>query len=136
MPLRKCRITWLTLFTSLNDLVPKKRLSLTLRMSEPSRTAPLLATFLRLPDHLVSSAHFRSEVLRRVRATRDDEAKKLRKLDEDEKAEERKTLSDKAKKDARDLKLKGMTADEQRKYLDKEREKNNRKQTGKKTIKA
>lgn len=83
---------------------------------------PVFASFLRLPDFLVATAHFRPEVMRRVRTTRDEEVRKLRKIDEEAQAEERRAKSDKDKKDKRDAQLKGMTADEQRKFLDKERQ--------------
>jgi len=121
---------------SLDDLVSKKRLQLNLLVGNESASKPILSAFLRLPDHLVSGAHFRAEVLRRVKATRDEETKKIRKLDELEKAEGRKTNSDKAKKEEREKKLKGMSADEQRKFLDKERDKDQRKAMGRRTIKA
>lgn len=60
--------------------------------------------------------------MRRVRATREEEQRKLRRADEETQAEERRTKSDKDKKDKRDALLKGMSADEQRKFLDKERQ--------------
>ena len=74
--------------------------------------------------------------MRRVKATRDDEIKKIRKLDEQEKAEGRKEKTDKAKKEEREKILKGLSADDQRKFLEKEREKNQRKAMGRKTVKA
>ena len=107
-------------------------------MNSPTSTAdlPLVQSFLRLPDHLVSSAHFRPEVLRRVRLTREEESKKIRRTLEIEQAEERKESNDKQKKEERDRKLKGMTADEQRKFLEREKERNMRKSMGRKTMKA
>ena len=65
---------------------------------------------------------------RKVRATRDAQINKIKKASDTEKAEERKTEEEKRKKEMRDNKLKGMSADEQRKFLDKEREKGQRKQ--------
>ncbi|GAB7350110.1 hypothetical protein MBLNU459_g0775t1 [Dothideomycetes sp. NU459] len=126
---------------TLNELVPKKRLNLNLRFRTPGAgspppSLPLFSYFLRMPDQLVSSAHFRPEVMRRVRATREEETKKIKKLTEAETAEERKTLADKAKFDARNAKLKTMSADQQRKFLEKEKEKNQRKSMGRKTMKA
>jgi len=123
---------------TLNELVPKKRLSLSMRLTSSGtpQSLALFQAFLRLPDHLVSSAHFRAEVLRRVKATREEVSKKIKKLDDEEKAEERKTLSDKAKKDERERKLKGLSAEDQRKFLEKEREKDQRRRQGKKTMKA
>jgi hypothetical protein len=70
---------------------------------------------------LVQTAHFRPEVLRRIRATREDTIKRLQKVDEEEKAEERALEREKAKKLKRDLELKGLSAAEQKKYLEKEK---------------
>lgn len=97
---------------------------------------PLFQYFLRLPDILVSSAHFRPEALRRIKATREDQIAKIRKLDDDEKAEERRLAGDKLKKEKRDATLGRMTADEQRKYLDKERERDSKRKMKKQTVKA
>ncbi|KAF2085528.1 DUF1682 domain protein, partial [Saccharata proteae CBS 121410] len=123
----------------LNETAPKKRVSLSFGLpssDDYSSTLPLFNYFLRLPDILVSTAHFRPEALRRVRATREDEIRKIRRVDEEEKAEERKIEADKAKKAERERKLKNLSADEQRKFLDKEREKDMRRSQRKKTMKA
>jgi len=124
----------------LNDTIPKKRISLSMKLpsspSEHAATLPLFQYFLRLPDHLVSVAHFRPEAMRRIRATREDEIKKIKKVDEQEKAEERKLEADKAKKEKRETLLKGMSADEQREFLDKEREKDMRRSQKKTTVKG
>lgn len=74
--------------------------------------------------------------MRRVRTTRDEEAKKIKKVLDAESAEERKGASDKQKKEERERKLKTLTADEQRKFLEKEKEKETRKRMGRKTMKA
>jgi len=123
---------------TLNDLIPKKRFQLNLRLQDPTSTTdlPLLQTFLRMPDNLVSTGHFRSEVMRRVRTTRDDETKKIKKQLELEQADERKLDADKKKKEERDRKMRGMNADEQRKFLEREKEKSMRKSMGRKTMKA
>jgi len=105
----------------------KKRLILQLDLLSGGNTVPLLEAFLRLPDYLVSSAHFRPEVTRRIRATRDEERRRLEKSEEDEKAEERSIDRDEKKKKERDARLRGMTADEQKKFLEKERDKEARK---------
>jgi hypothetical protein len=89
--------------------------------AEYSRVLPLFQYFVRLPDMLVQTAHFRPEVLRRIRATREDTIKRLQKVDEEEKAEERALEREKAKKLKRDLELKGLSAAEQKKYLEKEK---------------
>lgn len=62
--------------------------------------------------------------------------RRLQKADEDEKAEERAAERDKAKKVKRDLELKGLDAKAQKKYLEKEREKEMRKATKKQTTRA
>jgi len=126
----------------LNDTVPKKRITLSVKLpasttpTAHAATIPIFTHFLALPDLLVSSAHFRPEVTRRIRATRDEEIRKLKRVDEDEKAEERKLEGDRKKKDIRDSRLKGMSAEEQRKFLEKEREKENRKTNKKMSKKA
>ena len=58
------------------------------------------------------------------------------KADEDEKAEERKTQSDKLKKEERDRKLKGMSAEEQRKFLEREADAERKKGMKRRTMKA
>lgn len=123
----------------LNDTIPQKRISLSTKLnpsSTPTASQNLLAAFLRLPDHLVSSAHFRPEALRKVRATRDEETRKIRKIDEDEKAEERRTMSDKAKKEERERKLAGMKPEEQKKFLERERKKDQERGQRRKTMRA
>ena len=126
----------------LNDTVPKKRITLSLKLPASTTptayapTLPIFTHFLSLPDLLVSSAHFRPEVTRRIKATREEEMRKLKRVDEDEKAEERKLEGDRKKKEIRDSRLKGMSADEQRKFLEKEREKENRKTNKRMTRKA
>jgi hypothetical protein len=99
-------------------------------------TLPLFQYFLRLPDFLTANARFRPEVTRRIRATREDEIRKIKKVDEDEKAEERKLQADKDKREKRDLLLKNMNADEQKKFLDREREKEQRRSQKKRTQRA
>ena len=84
----------------------------------------------------MSAARLRPEVMRRVRATRDEEQRKLRRADEETQAEERRTKSDKDKKDKRDAQLKGLSADEQRKFLDKERQTEVRRSQKRKTQRA
>ena len=125
--------------TRLADTVQKKRIDLTLKLT-PSNdykdTIPLFEYFIRMQDQLVSTVHFRPEAMRKVRQTRDEEIKKIKKVDDDEKAEERRVKGDKEKKEKRDATLKGMNADEQRKYLEKEREKDARRSQKKRTVKA
>ncbi|KAK5123795.1 hypothetical protein LTR85_002431 [Meristemomyces frigidus] len=120
----------------LNDTLPKKRVSLSLRINPHAASTSLFATFLRLPDHLVSTAHFRPEAMRKIRATREEAQAKIRKVDEDEKAEERKVAGDKLKKEEREKRLSGMTSAEQKKFLEKEKEKEARKSAKKRTTRA
>ncbi|CUS12008.1 unnamed protein product [Tuber aestivum] len=120
------------------ETVPKKRV--TLQVNIPSDMAPtalpkLLQAFIRLVDHLAAVAHFRPEVLRKVKAVREEEAKKLQKQVDEEKAEERQLKRDEDKKLEREKKLRGMSAEEQKKFLEREREKETRKAMKKQTKK-
>lgn len=126
--------------TRLDEAMSRKKLDLSIRIppssAESDPTIPIFSSFIRLPDQLVSSAHFRPEVVRKLRQTREEELRKLRRLDEDEKAEERTAKKDKEKKEKRDAMLRAMSAEEQRKFLEKEREKDLRKSQKKMTRKA
>ncbi|KAH6644232.1 hypothetical protein C7974DRAFT_325667 [Boeremia exigua] len=121
---------------TLDDTKPRKRINLSLKLTTSTTTIPIFTAFLRLPDHLASTAHYRPEALRRIRQTRDDQIAKIRKLDEEEKAEERKLAADKLKKEQRDAKLGRLSADEQRKFLEREREKKSKKGMKRSTVKA
>ncbi|KAL1794192.1 hypothetical protein ACET3X_007613 [Alternaria dauci] len=122
---------------TLDETKPKKRLSLSLKFaSDYATTLPIFQYFLRLPDQLAASAHFRPEALRRIKQTRDEQIAKIKKAEDEEKAEERKLAADKLKKEQRDAKLGRLSADEQRKFLEKEREKNARKGMKRSTVKA
>ncbi|KAH7112866.1 hypothetical protein B0J11DRAFT_542130 [Dendryphion nanum] len=121
----------------LDETVPRKRINLSLKLgSSYEDTLPIFQYFVRLPDHLVSTAHFRPEAMRRIKQTRDDQIAKIRKLDDDEKSEERRLQGEKAKREKRDQMLGRMTADEQRKYLEKEREREGKRREKRKTMKA
>ena len=122
-------------FLRLDELKARKRLYLSLATSAGPSTE-LLSNFIRLADRLPKAGHFRPEVQRRLKATRDAEIAKVKKLDDEEKAEARKTSADKKKKEERDKLLKGMNADQQRKFLEKEREKERRKGEKRRTMKA
>ncbi|KAH8805665.1 putative UPF0674 endoplasmic reticulum membrane protein [Xylogone sp. PMI_703] len=124
---------------TLDDTTPKKRLYLSVKLpssDDYSSILPLFDYFLRLPDILVQSAHFRPEVMRKVRATREETIRRLQKADEEGKAEERALEREKAKKLKRDLELKGLDAKAQKKYLEKEKEKELRKSQKKQTMRA
>ncbi|KUJ07156.1 DUF1682-domain-containing protein [Mollisia scopiformis] len=123
----------------LDDTVPKKRIYLSMRIpssGDYSKVIPLFHYFVRLADLLVQGAHFRPEVLRKVRTTRDDTVRRLQKADEEEKAEERNIEREKAKKLKRDLELKGLDAKGQKKYLEKEKEREMKKSQKKMTTRG
>ncbi|KAI9800182.1 MAG: hypothetical protein M1826_005360 [Phylliscum demangeonii] len=116
----------------LEETTAQKRIYLSTRLSTTSittttaatpTTGPLFALFLRLPDTLVSTAHFRPEVARKLRQTRDEQQSKLRRAADDEKAEERQTKRDREKKEKRDQTLRALSVDDQRKFLERERDK-------------
>lgn len=110
----------------LDETIPKKRIYLSMRLpssGDYTTLLPIFQYFIRLTDTLVQSAHFRPEVLRKVRTTRDDTIRKLQKADDEEKAEEIKLEREKVKKQKRDAELKGLNAKAQKKYLEKEKEK-------------
>ncbi|KAL2829783.1 hypothetical protein BDW59DRAFT_142023 [Aspergillus cavernicola] len=113
--------------TKIEETTPRKRIQLCLKLASSvsgyTSTIPLFTQFIRLPDRLVTLGHFRPEVMRKIRNVREEEIKKLRRVDEQEKAEERKLAAEKLKKEERERILRGMTADEQRKYLERERDK-------------
>ena len=62
--------------------------------------------------------------------------KKLQRVSETEKAEERNLARDKVKKEDRDRKLRGMSSEEQKKFLDRERERDTKKREKKMTKKG
>jgi hypothetical protein len=127
------------MFGRLDDTIPKKRICLSMKLpssGDYSKVLPLFQYFIRLADTLVAGAHFRPEVMRKVRNTREELIKKLQKADEDEKAEERALEREKAKKIKRDNELKGLDAKAQKKYLEKEKEKERRKSEKRQTMKG
>ncbi|KAF2646500.1 DUF1682-domain-containing protein [Massarina eburnea CBS 473.64] len=124
----------------LDDTVPRKRINLSLKLESSGTpydsTLPIFQQFLRLPDFLATHAHFRPEAMRRIKATREEQIARIRKIDDEEKADERRLQGDKLKKEKRDALLGRMSADEQRKYLDKERDRDSRKKMKKQTVKG
>jgi hypothetical protein len=97
---------------------------------------PVFSYFLTIPDKLAQSAHFRPEVTKKLQKTREQLSAQLRKAAEDEKNEERAAEREKARKAKRDAELKGLDAKAQKKYLEKEREKELRKSQKKMTTRA
>ena len=91
---------------------------------------------MRLSDHLAASAHFRAEIVRKLRGVRDDLIKHIQKHAEEEKAEERALERDKAKKAKRDAALNALDAKAQKRFLEKEKEKELRKASKKQTVRS
>ncbi|KAG6023253.1 hypothetical protein E4U41_002056 [Claviceps citrina] len=125
----------------LDDTTPRKRLFLKYRLPSGSSSnygdlVPLFQYFLRLPDLLVHHARFRPEVLKKVRATREAMVAQIRKAAEEEKSEDRLWEKEKAKKAKRDADLKGLDAKAQKKYLEKEKEKELRRSQKKLTMRG
>jgi len=112
--------------SKLSELTSRKRITLELALPAPSTSPELLqrlvSAFIRLTDHLVANAHFRAEVLRKVKATREEETRKLKRALEEETKEERELKLAEKKKADRDTKLRAMSAAEQKKFLEKERQ--------------
>ncbi|KAI2637480.1 DUF1682 domain protein [Xylaria nigripes] len=124
---------------TLDEAVPRKRVFLRYRLPSDNNyenLLPLFSYFIRLPDILVSVAHFRVEVLRKVKSIRDENIKQIQKLAEEEKAEERALERDKIRKAKRDAELNALDAKAQKKYLEKEKEKEFRKAQKKQTMRA
>ncbi|KAI0014117.1 DUF1682 domain protein [Xylariaceae sp. FL0662B] len=125
--------------TKMDETVPRKRVYLKYRLPSSNNyddLVPLLSYFLRIPDHLASSAHFRPEVTRKVKSVRDEVIKHIQKSAEEEKAEERALERDKQKKAKRDAELNALDAKAQKKYLEREKEKELRKSSKKQTVRA
>ncbi len=123
----------------LDEAAPRKRLYLRYRLPSSNsyeNLTPLLSYFIRLSDHLAAAAHFRPEVLRKLRHVRDDLTKQIQKQAEEEKAEERAQERDKAKKAKRDAELNALDAKAQKRYLEKEKEKEIRKASKKQTVRG
>jgi len=124
---------------TIEETTPRKRLYLRYRLPSSDKyddLTPLLTAFVRMADHLAASAHFRPEVMRKIRTVRDENVKQIQKLLDEEKAEERALERDKIKKAKRDAELAGLDAKAQKKYLEKERDKELRKANKKQTVRG
>ncbi|KAI1809937.1 DUF1682 domain protein [Poronia punctata] len=124
---------------TLEEAVPRKRIFIRYRLPSSNNyedLVPLFSYFVRLPDHLATAAHFRPEVLRKVKSVRDENIKQIQKLADEEKAEERALERDRLRKAKRDAELNALDAKAQKKYLEKEREKEIRKAAKKQTVRA
>ncbi|CAJ2509821.1 Uu.00g057210.m01.CDS01 [Anthostomella pinea] len=122
---------------TMDETVPRKRIFLKYRLPSSNNyddLLPLFSYFLRIPDQLASSAHFRPEVMRKVKSVRDENVRQIQKEAELEKAEERALERDKAKKVKRDAELNALDARAQKKFLEKERDKEQRKASKKQTV--
>ncbi|KAI2470557.1 DUF1682-domain-containing protein [Annulohypoxylon bovei var. microspora] len=125
--------------TKMEETIPRKRLYLRYRLPSSNNyddLSPLLSYFVRISDHLASSAHFRPEVIKKVKAVRDENIKHIQKAAEEEKAEERQAERDRTKKAKRDAELNALDARAQKKYLEKERDKEMRKSSKRQTLRA
>lgn len=125
--------------TTLDEAKPRKRIHLCFKLppdNDYAKVLPLFQTFIRLSDHLASAAKFRPEVNKKIRQTREAEEGKLKKVATAEAEEERLKQLEKLKKEERDRKLNAMSAEDQRKFKEKEAEKDRRKKTKKMTMKG
>ncbi|KAF4581913.1 DUF1682-domain-containing protein [Ophiocordyceps camponoti-floridani] len=124
---------------TMEETTPRKRLFLRYRLpssDDYKALTALLTCFARLPDVLVQSARFRPEVMRKVRATREAMMAQLKKAHDEERNEERLAEKEKSRKAKRDAELKGLDAKAQKKYLEKEREKEMRRNQKKMTMRG
>ncbi|CRK08037.1 hypothetical protein BN1708_009792 [Verticillium longisporum] len=101
-----------------------------------STVTPLFTQFLQLPDSLVAKAKFRPEILRKVNRVREEAVAQLKKEADAVVAEERNAERERVKKVKRDQELAGLDAKQQKRYLEKEREKETRKAAKKQTMRG
>ncbi|KAK9236034.1 hypothetical protein V1525DRAFT_346976 [Lipomyces kononenkoae] len=124
---------------TVEEYVPKKRALLSVKIAntpeQEQATVQLVNAFLNTVDLAVAKAHWRPEVSRKLKATRDDEIRKLKKIADEEKAEELAKQRAKEKKEQKQ-EIGKLTAEEQRKAQTKEREKEIRRQRTKQVRKA
>lgn len=124
---------------TLDETNPRKRLFLRYRLpsnNDYGALVSLLSYFVRMPDRLVQAAQFRPEVMKKVRATRDAMIAQIKKADQEERNEERISEKEKTRKAKRDAELKGLDAKAQKKYLEKEKEKELRRGQKKMTMRG
>ncbi|KYK60004.1 hypothetical protein DCS_01138 [Drechmeria coniospora] len=124
---------------SLEDTAPRKRLFLKYRLPSDGNyeaLVTLFSYFLRLPDFLVQSAQFRPEALKKVRATREAMIAQIKKALEEERNEERASEKEKERKLKREAALKGLDAKAQKKFLEREMEKDRRRSQKRMTQRA
>ncbi|KAF6837311.1 duf1682 domain protein [Colletotrichum plurivorum] len=125
--------------TTLEETTPRKRIFLRYRLPSNNNyesLLPIFEYFVRIPDALVSGAHFRPEVLRKVRSIREETIAQIKKAADAEKAEERALEREKVKKAKRDAELSALDAKAQKKYLEREREREQKKSMKKQTMRG
>ncbi|KAF5023980.1 hypothetical protein F66182_3925 [Fusarium sp. NRRL 66182] len=125
--------------TTIEETAPRKRLFLKYNLPSGSNydsVLPLFSHYLQLPDTLVKVAHFRPEVSKKVRNTRENAIAEIKKSAESERQEERLLEKERARKAKRDAELKGLDAKAQKRYLEKEKEKEMRKSQKRQTTRA
>lgn len=123
----------------LEDTTPRKRIMVKYTMPSSGNydnMVPLLEYFMRIPDLLAEKAHFRPEVLRKLRTPRDAKINQIKKADEEERADDRLAEKERLKKAKRDADLKGLDAKAQKKYLEKEQQKEQRRSQKKMTMRG
>ena len=87
-----------------------------------------------MSDQLVKTARFRPQVTSRLKQLRENTINQIKKTAEQEKAEEHNVDRERVKKHKRDRELAALDAKGQRKYLEKEREREARKMKKKTTV--
>ncbi|CAK7197639.1 hypothetical protein SEUCBS139899_000287 [Sporothrix eucalyptigena] len=125
--------------TTLDETAPRKRVFLKYRLPSNNNyesLLPIFSYFVRSADVLVQAAHLRAEVLRKIKNSREEIAKQIKKADAEEKAEERALEREKLRKQKRDAELNALDAKAQKKYLEREREKELRKAAKKSTMRG
>ncbi|KAK5079090.1 hypothetical protein LTS08_003758 [Lithohypha guttulata] len=125
--------------TTIDEAKPRKRIHICFRLpsdNDYGKVLPLFQTFIRFADHLAANAHFRPEVTKKIKQIRESESGKLRKIADKEAEEDRMKQMEKLKKEERDRKMKGMSAEDQKKFLEKEADKKRRKDSKKMTVKG
>jgi hypothetical protein len=101
-----------------------------------SKLTPLFELAIRLPDTLVSTGKLRPEITRKLNKVREEQVSQLRKEADALVAEERAAERERAKKLKRDQELASLDAKAQKKFLDKEREKEQKKMAKKQTMRG
>lgn len=114
----------------LEGALGKRRVEVSVAPSEAEgeKVEGLVKSVVKLMDALSSGKGvFRENVVRKIKATREEEGRKLRRKVEEEGKEEREAKLAEKKKEEREKKLRGMTAEQQRKFLEKERDREQKK---------